>query len=162
MCLIYRHWRTKYCQEKINSVFAFFQSTAFLISITALTLCFEAFAQLCLGFSVGSESSLGVELVGHGGCSNHGLEAACALGHILLGVEENHVDLRHVEQPEGHWGAQTHRDGQSGCLDVHLQEAKTKHAEYKQFRPLFGSGLCRFFYMGSGLYSTSDICCVSL
>lgn len=71
----------------------------FLISIYCLTLRFQAFAQLGLGFSVGSESSLGVELVGHGGGGNHGLEAPCALGHILLRVEENHVDFGHVEQP---------------------------------------------------------------
>lgn len=83
-------------------------------------LCFEAFAQLGLGLSVGSESGLGVELVGHGGSGNHSLEAPCALGHVLLRVEENHVDLGHVEQPEGHRGAQAHRDGQRGCLDIHL------------------------------------------
>lgn len=84
------------------------------------TLCFQAFTKLGLGFSIGSESGLGVELIGHGGGGYHGLEASCALGHILLRMEENHVDLRHVEQPQGHRGAQTHRDGQSGCLDVHL------------------------------------------
>lgn len=79
-----------------------FLVNGFLICICVLTLCFEAFAQLGLGFSVGSESGLGVELVGHGGSGNHGLEASSALGHILLGVEENHVDLRNVEQPKGH------------------------------------------------------------
>lgn len=92
-----------------------------LISMHALTLCVQAFAQLGLCLSVGSESSLGVELVGHGGGSNHRLQAACALRHILLGVEENHVDLGHVEEPERHGGAQTHGDGQRGGLDVHLQ-----------------------------------------
>lgn len=85
----------------------------------------EAVAQLGLGFSVGSESGLGVEFVGHGGGGEHGLEAARALGHVLLGVEEDHVDLGHVEQAEGHRGAQAHRDGQRGRLDVHLRDGKT-------------------------------------
>lgn len=95
-----------------------------VFTVGTLTLRFKAFAQLRLGFSVGSESSLGVELVGHGGGGDHGLEAARPLGHILLGVEKHHVDLRHIEQPEGHGGAQAHGDGQRGRLDVHLQEAR--------------------------------------
>lgn len=70
-----------------------------LIIIHVLTLCFEAFTQLGLGLSVGSESGLGVKLVGHSGGSDHSLQTASSLGHILLRVEEDHVNLRHVEQP---------------------------------------------------------------
>lgn len=121
--------------------FVFFFSLAFpqFISIYVLTLCLQAFAQLGLGFSVGSESSLGVELVGHGGGSNHGLEAARTLGHVLLGVEQNHVHLRHVEQAEGHRGAQAHRDGQRGRLDVHLRGKTHVHAQHKRLRCLLGT-----------------------
>lgn len=96
-----------------------------LICICVLTLRLQAFAQLRLGLPIGSESSLGVELVGHGGGGDHGLEATRALGHVLLRVEENHVDLGHVEQPEGHRGTETHRDGQRGRLNVHLQGKRT-------------------------------------
>lgn len=85
--------------------------SGFLISICVLTLCFEAFAEFSLSFSVGSESSLGVELVGHGGGGNHGLEAARALGHILLRVQNNHVYLGHVKQSEDHRSTKAHRDG---------------------------------------------------
>lgn len=92
-----------------------------LISICVLTLRLQAFAQLRLGLPVGSESSLGVELVGHGGGGDHGLEATRALWHVLLRVEENHVHLWHVEQPKGDRGTETHRDGQRSGLNVHLQ-----------------------------------------
>lgn len=105
----------------LSFLFLLFFLFSQLINVDVLTLCLQAFAQLGLGLSVGSESGLGVELVGHGGGRNHGLQAARALGHILLGVEQNHVHLRHVEQPEGHGGAQAHGDGQRGRLDVHLQ-----------------------------------------
>lgn len=94
-------------------------------SVCVLTLRLQAFAQFRLGLPIGSESGLGVELVGHGGGGNHGLEATRALGHVLLWVEENHVHLWHVEQPKRHRGTETHRDGQRGRLNVHLQDKRT-------------------------------------
>lgn len=92
-----------------------------LVCICMLTLCLLAFAQLHFGLSIGSEPSLGVEFVRHGSSSNYGLEGTCALGHVLLRVEEDHVHLWHVEQSKGHRGTEAHRDGQRGRLNVHLQ-----------------------------------------
>lgn len=125
-----------------------------LISIHALTLCLEAFTQFSLGFSIGSQSWLGVEFVGHSGSSNHCLEAARALGHILLRVEENHVHLWHVEQPKGHRGAQAHGDGQRGRLDVHLWSKHRKCTDTIYYT----WGLYSIVSVGSGLNNTSDIC----
>lgn len=48
------------------------------------------------------------------------LEAAFSFGYVLLGVEEDDVDLGHVEHPQRHRGRQAERDGQGGSLDVHL------------------------------------------
>ncbi len=98
------------------------------LSSNPLTLSFQVLAQLRLGFSVGPQAGLGVELVRHGGGSDHSFQAAsAAFGHILLRVEEHHVDLRHVEHPQRHRRAQTHRDGQRGRLYVHLRNKITAH-----------------------------------
>lgn len=42
-------------------------------SVVIPTLCFQAFTQLGLCLSVGPQATFGVELVGHGGCSDHSL-----------------------------------------------------------------------------------------
>lgn len=86
----------------------------------ALTRRIEVLAELGLGLAVGPEAALLRELVGHGGRGDDGFEAALALGHVLLRVEEDDVDLGHVEHPQGHRGAQTHRDRQRRRLDVQL------------------------------------------
>lgn len=86
----------------------------------ALTWSFQVLAELGLGLTVGPEAALLRELVGHGGGGDDGFEAALALGHVLLRVEEDDVDLGHVEHPQGHRGAQTHRDRQRRRLDVQL------------------------------------------
>lgn len=49
------------------------------------------------------------------------LEAAFSFGHVLLRVEEDDVDLGHVEHPQSHGGRQAERDGEGGGLDVHLE-----------------------------------------
>lgn len=51
-------------------------------------------------------------------CSH--LEASFPLLDILLWVEDDDVDLGHVEHPEGDEGAERHGHGQSGRLDEHL------------------------------------------
>lgn len=86
----------------------------------ALTRGLQVLAELRLGLPVGPEAALLGELVRHGGSGDDGFEAALALGHVLLRVEEDDVDLGHVEHPQGHRGAQTHRDGQRRGLDVQL------------------------------------------
>lgn len=48
------------------------------------------------------------------------LEAAFPLGYVLLRVEEDDINLGHVEHPQGDGGRQTEGDGQGGGLDVHL------------------------------------------
>lgn len=48
------------------------------------------------------------------------LEASFPFLNVLFGVEEDDVDLGHVEHPEGHKGAEGHGDGQRGGLDEHL------------------------------------------
>lgn len=59
------------------------------------------------------------------------LEAAFSFRYVLLGVEEDDVDLGHVEHPQRHGGRQAERDGQGGSLDVHLGE---RHTERKRER----------------------------
>lgn len=48
------------------------------------------------------------------------LEASFPLLNVLLRVEEDDIDLGHVEHPEGHKGAEGHGDSQCGGLDEHL------------------------------------------
>lgn len=105
------------------------------LSSNPLTLSFQVFAQLWLGFSVGPQTGLGVELVRHGGGSDHSFQAAsAALGHILLRVEEHHIDFRHVQHPQRHGRAQTHWDGQCGRLYVHLQNKITAYLNDKSLK----------------------------
>ena len=54
------------------------------------------------------------------------LEAAFSFGYILLGVEEDDVDLGHVEHSQRHRGGQVERDGQGGGLDIHLEREKRR------------------------------------
>lgn len=84
------------------------------------TLCFQTFTELRLGLSVGPQASFWVELVGHGGCGDHSLQAALALGHVLLRMKEHHVHFGHVEHSQRDGRAQAHGDGQGCGLDVHL------------------------------------------
>lgn len=60
------------------------------------------------------------------------LEAAFSFGYILLGVEEDDVDLRHVEHPQRHGGRQAERDGQGGSLDVHLGRDRDTERDRKR------------------------------
>lgn len=83
-------------------------------------MCLQTFAEFRLGLSVRPQATFGVELVGHGGCGDHSLQAALALGDVLLWVEEHHVDLWNVEHPQRHGRTQADRDGQGCGLDVHL------------------------------------------
>lgn len=68
----------------------------------ALTWGLEVLAELRLGLAIGPEVALWRELIGHGGGGDDGFEAALALGYVLLRVEEDDVDLGHVEHPQGH------------------------------------------------------------
>lgn len=83
--------------------------TAIVFPLNPLTLSFQVLTQLSLGFSIRPQASLWVEFVGHGGSSDHGLQAACApLGHVLLRMEEHHVNFGDVEQSQRHRSTQTH------------------------------------------------------
>lgn len=84
------------------------------------TLCFQTFTELGLGLSVGPQAAFWVELVGHGGCGDHRLQAALALGHVLLRMKEHHVHFGHVEHSQRDGRAQADGDGQGCGLDVHL------------------------------------------
>lgn len=103
-------------------------------SVVIPTLCFQTFTQLGLCLSVGPQATFGVELVGHGGCSDHSLQAALALGHVLLRMKEHHVDFGHVEHSQRDWRTEAHRDGQGCGLDVHLfsERDKETHCVYLQ------------------------------
>lgn len=93
------------------------------------TLRFKTFTEFRLGLSVGPQAAFGVELVGHGGCSDHSLQAALTLGYVLLWMKENHVDLRHVEHSQRDGRAETHGDGQGCGLDVHLDNGRGTDVE---------------------------------
>lgn len=84
------------------------------------TLCFKTFTEFRLGLSVGPQATFGVELVGHGCGSDHSLQAALALGYVLLWMKEHHVDLGHVEHSQRDRRTQAYGDGQGCGLDVHL------------------------------------------
>lgn len=84
------------------------------------TLCFQTFTELRFCLSVGPQATFWVELVGHGGCGDHSLQAALALGHVLLRMKEHHVHFGHVEHSQRDGRAQAHGDGQGCGLDVHL------------------------------------------
>lgn len=90
----------------------------------SLTTGIHSLAQLRLHLTVGPLSRQLRQLAGHGGGRDDGLEAALAFGDVLLGVEDDDVDLRHVEHAQRDGGAEAERDGQRGCLDVHLKTAE--------------------------------------
>lgn len=48
------------------------------------------------------------------------LEASLSLLDVLLGVENDDVDLGHVEHPQRDKSTEGHGNSQSGCLDEHL------------------------------------------
>lgn len=120
-----------YCNVKPNSSFllqkkphapALIPTLLLLLSQRALilTLCFKTFTQFRLGLSVGPQAAFGVELVWHGCCGDHCLQATLALGHVLLWMEEDHIDLGHVEHPQRDRRTKAYWDGQGRGLDVHL------------------------------------------
>lgn len=57
------------------------------------------------------------------------LEAAFSFGYVLLGVEEDDIDLGHVEHPQRHRGRQAEGDGQGGSLDIHLRGGRQRETE---------------------------------
>lgn len=63
------------------------------------------------------------------------LKAAFSFGNVLLGVEEDDVDLGHVEHPQRHRGRQAEGDGQGGSLDIHLEGKKER--EIKRERVIY-------------------------
>lgn len=85
-----------------------------------LTVGVHIFTQFGFGLAVGSVAGLVRQARGHGGRRHHGFEAALPFLHIELRVEDDDVDLGHVQHTEGHRCAQIHRDGQRGGLDVQL------------------------------------------
>lgn len=58
-------------------------------------------------------------------CSD--LEASFPLLDVLFRVENDDVNLRHVEHPERDERAERHGHSQRGCLDEHLQRQKDGH-----------------------------------
>ena len=70
-----------------------------------LTVGLHALAELRLHLAVGPLGGQLGQLAGHGGGGDNGLEAALALGHVLLRVEDDDVDLGHVEHAQRHGGA---------------------------------------------------------
>ena len=83
------------------------------------------------------------------------LEAAFSFGHVLLGVEEDDVDLGHVEHPQRHGGRQAERDGQGGSLDIHLGGAR--HRERERDRVIYHiSKVSEIVCVIAQLQNTSD------
>lgn len=52
-------------------------------------------------------------------------------------MEEDDVDLGHVEHPQRHRGRQAEGDGQGGGLDIHLEKERERHTEKKKERKSF-------------------------
>jgi len=113
-------------QLEISSLLMFFVFFILFIKTTdvILTLCFQTFTEFRLGLSIWPQAAFGVELVGHGSCSDHSLQAAFALGYVLFWMEENHVDLGHVEHSQGDRRTEADRDGQGCGLDIHLYDGR--------------------------------------
>lgn len=65
-----------------------------------LTAELRPLAQLRLHLAVGPLGRQLRQLAGHGGGGDDGLEAALSFGDVLLGVEDDDVDLRHVEHAQ--------------------------------------------------------------
>jgi len=99
-------------------------SSASLRKAKQLTAGLDALAQLRLHLAVGPLGRQVRQLAGHGGGGDDGLEAALAFGDVLLGVEDDDVDLRHVEHAQGDGGAEAEGHGQRGRLDVHLRRKR--------------------------------------
>lgn len=97
-----------------------------------LTTGIHALADFGLHLSIGSLGGQLGQLAGHGGDGDDGLEGALALGNILLRVEDDDVDLGHVEHPQRDGGAQAEGDGQRGCLDVHLTRDRLREKEIER------------------------------
>lgn len=57
-------------------------------------------------------------------CSD--LEASLSLLDVLFGVENDDVNLRHVEHPKRDERTEGHGHSQSGCLDEHLWRQRDK------------------------------------
>lgn len=91
-----------------------------------LTVGVHVLAELSLGLAVGAVAGLVGQPRGHRGRRHHGLEAALALLHVELGVEDDDVNLGHVEHPQRHRRAQVHGDGERGGLDVELRDNRDR------------------------------------
>lgn len=75
-------------------------TVAYVCLLGSQRLCFKTFTEFRLGLSIGPQAAFGVELVGHSGRGNHRLQAALSLWYVLLWMEENDVDLGHVEHSQ--------------------------------------------------------------
>lgn len=98
-------------------------------TLKKLTAGLHTLAQLCLHLTIGSFSRQLRQLAGHGSSGDNGLEAAFALGDVLLGMEDDDVNLRHVEHSQRDGGAEAEGDGQRGRLDVHLWRKSEEGSE---------------------------------
>lgn len=87
-----------------------------------LTADLHALTQLSLHLAVGTFGCQLRQLARHGGSGDDGFEAALTFGDVLLWVEDDDVDLWHVEHAQRDGGAEAEGDGQRGGLDVHLRE----------------------------------------
>lgn len=92
-----------------------------MLEKTVLTTIVPTLTEFGFHLSIGPFTGQLAELVCHGGSGDDGLEAALAFGHVLLRVQDNDVDFGHVKHPQRHGRTQAQRDGQCGCLNVHLE-----------------------------------------
>lgn len=90
-------------------------------SRSVLTCSFHTLTQLCLHLAVGPVDCQLRQLAGHGGNSDDGFEAAFTLGDVLLWVEDDDVDLWHVQHSQRDRGAEAEGHSQRGGLDVQLK-----------------------------------------
>lgn len=71
------------------------------------------------------------------------LEAAFSFGYVLLGVEEDDVDLGHVEHPQRHGGRQAEGDSQGGGLDIHLERERDTYTQQERERVIYHISSCQ-------------------
>lgn len=90
-----------------------------------LTAGLHAFTQLGLHFSVGPFCRQVRKFAGHCGGGDDGLEAAFPFGDVLLGMEDDDVDLGNVEHAQRHGGAEAEGHCQRRRLNVHLRREDT-------------------------------------
>lgn len=112
------------CLRFIDCVLAVSSSALWVDAWTAssgLTVGVHVLTQLRLGLPVGPVAGFVGQSGRHGGGRDDGLEGSLPLLHVELRVEDDDVDFGHVEHPQSDGGAQVHRDGQRGGLDVELQ-----------------------------------------